>query len=205
MVRPVILYIVSCHGDQLFVSHLYTRMTCYKMHIDSLVTSYLLCLDMVTRYMLCLDMVTSFLLCLDMMTSYLLSCHSDQLLVLYLYTAMTCYTMHCDSIVTKYSCLCYWQSLIICSCYQQIWNKFYCVYLACKTVPKFVNRDVPHFDCFNLSFPVLTNQDETTWLIIELLPLSCSCAGHCQLRQALVIIKWGRLILRPVTASYRYY
>ena len=54
------LYVVSCHGDQLFVLHLNTRMTCYKMHIDSLVTSYLLCLDMVTSYTLCLDMVTSF-------------------------------------------------------------------------------------------------------------------------------------------------
>jgi len=121
-------------------------MTCYKMHIDGLVTSYLLCLDMVTRYTLCLDMVTSstlcfdmvtsFLLCLDMMTSYLLSCHSDQLLVLYLYTAMTCYTMHSDSSLTKYLCLCCWHSLIICICYQQIWNIFYCIYLTYKMVPK---------------------------------------------------------------------
>jgi len=160
MVRPVILYIVSCHGDQLFVFHLYTRMTCYKMHIDSLVTSYLLCLVMVTSNTLCLDMVTSFLLCLDMMTSYLLSCHSDQLLVLYLYTAMTCYTMHCDSIVTKYSCLCCWQSLIICSCYQQIWNKFYCLYLTYKTVPRFVNRNVPDFELFQ-SF--ITSSDKSGW------------------------------------------
>jgi len=69
-------------------------------------TSFLLCCDMVTSYTLCLDMVTSFLLCLGMMASYLLSCHSDQLLVLYLYTVMTCYTMHRDSIVTNNSCLC---------------------------------------------------------------------------------------------------
>jgi hypothetical protein len=159
MVRPIILcvltwwpviccvltwwdhsYIISWHGDQLYVM---------SWHGE---TSYTLCPDIVRPVICCA--LTRWPVIHCALPQWPVTC------TLYLYTVMTCCTMHHDSIVTNYSCLCCWQSSVHCSCYQQNWNKIYCLYLTHKTVPKFVNRDVPDFELFQ---SVITSSDKSGW------------------------------------------